>query len=192
MSRIGKKPVKVPAGIKVELSGGKCKITGSAGELSLNIHPEMKVAYDAGTAEITVTRPNDTRLCRALHGTTRALIANMVAGMSKGFSRELKIFGTGYGVKEQGKELLLTVGFAAPASLPIPAGIKVEIKAPSARGNDVPAIFSVRGFDKQVVGQFAADIRRVRPPEPYLGKGIRYGDEVIKRKAGKAFASGGG
>ena len=148
MSRIGKKPVKITAGLKVELKGNELKIGGSVGELSLKIHPEMTVAYDAESAEIAVTRPNDSRLCRALHGTTRALIANMVEGVSKGFSKDLKIFGTGYGVKEQGKELFLTVGFAAPASVPIPDGTKIEIKAPASRGNDVPALFCVRGPDQ--------------------------------------------
>ena len=191
MSRIGKKPVKIPSGVNVELKGKLVKISGSSASLSLNVHPDISVDYDSGAAEITVNRPSDSKLHRSLHGTTRALIANMVRGVTEGFRKGLKIFGTGYGVKEQGKDLLLTVGFAAPAKLAIPEGIKIEIKSPNARGNDVPALFSVGGPDKKTVGQFASDIRRVRPPEPYLGKGIRYEDEVVKRKAGKAFASTG-
>ena len=189
MSRIGKKPVKVPQGVKVELKSNLVKISGSSSSLSLDIRPEVKVSYDSEIQEIKVQRHSDERFHRALHGTVRALIANMIEGVTKGFSRSLQIYGTGYGVKEQGKDLLVTVGFAKPAVLPIPQGIKLEIKAPNTRGNDIPAEFSINGPDKAVVGQFAAAIRAIRPAEPYLGKGIRYTGEVIKRKAGKAFGS---
>jgi large subunit ribosomal protein L6 len=191
MSRIGKKPVKVPAGVKVELKGNQLSIRGSADTLTLAIHPEVQVSYDEKAGVITATRSGDLRLQRALHGTTRALIQNMIEGVTKGFARRLNIYGTGYGVEQKGQDLVVSVGFAKPATLPIPAGVKVEIKAPNTRGNDIPADFTIKGADKWAVGQFAASVRQIRPPEPYLGKGIRYADEVIKRKVGKAFASGG-
>lgn len=191
MSRIGKKPVKIPAGVKVELQSQLLKISGSSASLTLDIHPDIKVQYDNEAAEISILRSSDVRFHRSLHGTTRALIANMVDGVTKGFSKNMEMYGTGYGIKEQGKEIALAVGFAVPVVIPVPDGIKLEIKTPNSRGNDVPAQFSISGPDKQVVGQFAADIRRRRPPEPYLGKGIRYADETVKRKVGKAFTSGG-
>ena len=191
MSRIGKKPVKTPSGVKVELKGQNVKISGPNGNLSLDVHPEIKVEYDSGTSEIRVERPSNARQHRALHGTMRALIANMVEGVTKGFVKNMEIYGTGYGVKIQGKDMLLNVGFAAPASIKIPDEVKVDIGTPNTRGNDVPAAFSISSPDKAVLGQFASEIRRVRPPEPYLGKGVRYKDEVIRRKAGKAFASSG-
>ena len=190
MSRIGKQSVKVPAGVKVELTKQQLKISGSKETLDLSIHPEVTLEYDEGAKEIRVGRSGNERLQRAMHGTTRALIANMIQGVTSGFSRALAIYGTGYGVKVQGNDLLLTVGMAQPVTMAIPQGIAVEIKTPNARGNDNPALFSVGGASKQVVGQFAAEIRRQRPPEPYKGKGIRYADEHIKRKVGKAFGAG--
>ena len=190
MSRIGKKPVKIPSGVKVELKGQSVKISGPNGNLSLDVNPEIKAEYDSGASEICVTRPSDSRQHRALHGTMRALIANMVEGVTKGFVKSIEIYGTGYGIKIQGKDMLLNVGFAAPAKVKVPDEVKVDITTPNTRGNDVPAAFSVSSPNKAVLGQFASEIRRVRPPEPYLGKGIRYKNEVIRRKAGKAFASG--
>lgn len=191
MSRIGKKSVKVESGVKIDLKDRQIAVSGPKGNLTLNIHPEITVEYDQDAAEIRVSRPSDSRLHRSLHGTMRALIANMVAGVTQGYQKKLEVYGTGYGVKVQGQELSLTVGTAQPHNLPIPDGVQVEIQTPNARGNDVPAVFTVSGPDKQVVGQFASDLRRVRPPEPYLGKGVRYADEIVKRKVGKAFASGG-
>jgi large subunit ribosomal protein L6 len=190
MSRIGNKPVKVPSGVKVELKGNQLSISGAAESLTLKIRPEIQVKFDADAGEIVVTRQGDQRLQRSLHGTTRALIQNMIEGVTKGFEKKLRIFGTGYGVEQKGQNVAVQVGFARPAILPIPAGVKVEIKTPNTRGNDIPAEFTVKGADKWAVGQFAASIRQIRPPEPYLGKGIRYADEVVKRKVGKAFASG--
>ena len=125
-----------------------------------------------------------------MHGTMRALLANMAHGVTTGFERKLEIYGTGYNVKEQGGKLVLQIGFCHPVEMPIPKGVSVAIEVPATRGNDVPAKFSLTGSDKCVLGQFAADIRQVRPPEPYKGKGIRYADEVVRRKVGKAFASG--
>jgi len=190
MSRIGTKPVEVPSGVKVELKGNQLSISGAADTLTIEIRPEIQVKYNPDASEIVVTRQNDQRFQRALHGTTRALIQNMIEGVTKGFEKKLRIFGTGYGVEQKGQNVVVQVGFAKPASLPIPAGVKLEIKTPNTRGNDIPAEFTVKGADKWAVGQFAASIRQIRPPEPYLGKGIRYADEVIKRKVGKAFASG--
>ena len=189
MSRIGKKQIKVPSGVKVELKDSQITISAASKSLAMTVNSVVTVKYNEGESEILVTRPNDERFSRAMHGTTRALIANMVQGVLKNYSKELAIYGTGYGIKEQQQELLLTLGFAQPSRISIPTGVTVDIKAASARGNDTPAVFSVLGPDKATVGQFAAQIRKLRPPEPYKGKGIRYADEVIKRKVGKAFAS---
>ena len=125
-----------------------------------------------------------------MHGTTRAFIAKMVTGVSKGFEKKMEIYGTGYNIKAEGSKVVLQVGFCHAIELAIPDGVKVTIKTPATRGNDVPAVFALSGADKCVLGQFAAEIRKVRPPEPYKGKGIRYADEFVRRKAGKAFASG--
>ena len=191
MSRIGKKPVAVPDGVKVEIDGKVVKVSSSSSTLTLTTNDAVEVAYDAKVREVTVSRVDDSRFSRAMHGTTRAHIANMVEGVGKGFEKRLRIYGTGYGVKVEGTQLLVSVGFAKPAGIAIPGGVDVEIHAPNSRGNEVPAEFAVRGADKCIVGQFAAEIRKIRPPEPYRGKGIRYADEVVKRKVGKAFASSG-
>ncbi|MFC1633616.1 50S ribosomal protein L6 [Planctomycetota bacterium] len=191
MSRIGKKPIVIPAGIKVEQKGLSIKVEGPLGKLQLDLHPRIKVRIDDAEKEILVEndRPRD-RQNRQLHGTMRALIANMVTGVSKGFEKKMEIFGTGYNVKEQGGKLILQVGFCHTVERVIPKGLKVTIETAATRGNDVPARFTVSGIDKRLLGQFAADIRKVRPPEPYKGKGIRYADEQVRRKVGKAFASG--
>lgn len=192
MSRIGKKPIEVPQGVKVELKGKKIKVTGKLGDLGMDIHPLIKVEYDESANAINVIndKPN-IRYNNQMHGTTRALIANMVKGVSVGFEKKMEIYGTGYNVAEQGGKLVLNVGFCHPKEVAIPKGVKVNIDVKATRGNDVPAKFSVNGADKLILGQFAADIRKVRPPEPYKGKGIRYADEYVRRKVGKAFASGG-
>ena len=189
MSRIGNKPIKVPSGVKIELKDKQITVSAASKSLSMQVHSIVSVNYDPSDSEIRVTRENNDRFSRAMHGTTRALIANMVQGVLKGYSKELTIYGTGYGIKEQQNALLLTLGFAKPASIAIPTGVTVDIKTASARGNDVPAVFTVTGPDKATVGQFAAQIRKIRPPEPYKGKGIRYAGEIVKRKVGKAFAS---
>jgi len=191
MSRIGKKPILVPDGVKVELKGLCVKVSGPLGQLQMECHPRIKVNIDEPEGKISVEnkRPHD-RQSRQLHGTMRALIANMVAGVSKGFERKMEIYGTGYSVKEQGQKLAFQVGYSHLVELVIPKGVKVNIEAGATRGNDVPARFTLSATDKAVLGQFAADIRKVRPPEPYKGKGIRYADEHVRRKVGKAFASG--
>jgi large subunit ribosomal protein L6 len=189
MSRIGKKPVVLPQGVKAEQAGETLKVTGKLGSLQLQCHPSVKIKIEGSTLWVENPTPED-RMARQMHGTTRALIANMVAGVTQGYTRKLEIYGTGFNVKEQGGKLILTVGYCNPVELPVPQGIKVQIEVAATKGNEVPAKFNVNSMDKCVLGQFAAMIRRVRPPEPYQGKGVRYADEHIKRKVGKAFASG--
>lgn len=191
MSRIGKQPVTVPKGVKVEQKGQCIKITGPLGNLQMDCHPLIKITFDGSAEQIIVVneRPQD-RQSKQLHGTMRALIANMVTGVRKGFEKNMQIFGTGYNLKVQGNKLVLQIGFCHPVEMTIPKGINVDIKTAATRGNEVPAVFTLSGADKCVLGQFAAEIRKVRPPEPYKGKGIRYTDEHVRRKVGKAFASG--
>ncbi len=190
MSRIGKKPIAIPSGVKVEQQGQSVKVTGPVGTLEMECHPDINVNVESDQVVVVNPKEKD-RAYKALHGTMRSLINNMVVGVSKGFSRDMQIFGTGYNVKEQGGKLVLQVGYCHPVDLVIPKSVKVDIKTPATRGNDVPALFTCSGPDKQVLGQFLANVRKVRPPEPYKGKGIRYADETVKRKVGKAFSSGG-
>ena len=191
MSRIGKKPIVVPEGVKVEQKGTCIKAAGPLGTLEMNCQPRIKVKIDNSAGQILIVNEQpQIRQNKQMHGTMRALIANMVTGVSRGFEKTIEIYGTGYGVKEQGGKLIFQVGFCHPVERVIPKGIKVKIQAGATRGNDVPARFTVSGIDKALLGQFAADIRRIRPPEPYKGKGIRYADEYIKRKVGKAFTTG--
>jgi large subunit ribosomal protein L6 len=191
MSRIGNKPISIPGGVKVEQKGRRIKVSGSLGELQMDCHPRIKVKINDAEGKILVEnkRPQD-RQNKQLHGTMRSLIANMVTGVSKGFEKKMQIFGTGYNIKEQGGKLTFQIGFCHPVELVIPKGIKVKIDLGATRGNDVPARFTLSGTDKCLLGQFAADIRKIRPPEPYKGKGIRYADEHVRRKVGQAFASG--
>ncbi len=191
MSRIGNKAIDIPGGVKVEFKGLCVKGAGPLGNLELDCHPRIKVKLDDGGAKVLVQndRPTD-RQNKQLHGTIRALIANMVTGVSKGFEKKLEIYGTGYNVKEQGTKLVFQIGFCHPVELVTPKGVKINIEAGATRGNDVPARFTLSSVDKRLLGQFAADIRKIRPPEPYKGKGIRYADEHVRRKVGKAFASG--
>ena len=189
MSRIGKKPVEIPKNVKVEQSGRKIKVSGPVGNLEWEAPAEVTVKVD-GT-QVIVENPNlGDRRSRAMHGTTRALIANMVTGAGVGFTRNMEIFGTGYNIKDQGGKLVLSIGFSHPVEMQMPKGIKAKIEVPATKGNEVPAKFSLMGPDKHVLGQFCANLRSVRPPEPYKGKGIRYADEIVRRKSGKAFASG--
>jgi len=179
MSRIGKKPIAVPGGVKVEIVGGKVSVRGPAGELCVTVHPTMLVALE-GEA-VHVRRPDDKRSSRALHGLTRSLVQNMVVGVVKPFEKKLEIQGVGYNANLSGGKLTLQVGFANKIVLEVPAGVKCEVPDPTH--------VIVKSADKQACGQFAADVRAVRPPEPYKGKGIRYQDEFVRRKAGKAFGS---
>jgi large subunit ribosomal protein L6 len=184
MSRIGKQPVVVPAGVKVKVADGKVQVEGPKGaKLELPYHRNIRVEYDDGAKAIKVTRPDDERQNRALHGLTRALINNMVVGVTKGYEKRLKIEGIGYQARMDKKTLVLTVGYANAIELTPPEGVTVELTDPTT--------IIVRGPDKQKVGQFAAEVRRARPPEPYKGKGVRYENEQVRRKEGKSFTSGG-
>ena len=190
MSRIGKKPIIIPQGVKVEQSGLCIKVSGPLGSLQLNCHPRIKVKIDSSAGKILVENEHpQIRQNRQLHGTIRALIANMVTGVSRGFEKKIEIYGTGYNVKEQGGKLILQVGFSHPVEKPVPKGIKVNVETGATRGNEVPASFTLSGIDKRLLGQFAADVRKIKPPEPYKGKGIRYAGEYVRRKVGKAFTS---
>lgn len=192
MSRIGNKPVAIPEGVKVEQAGRTIKVAGKLGSLEMDYDPSLTVKIDEAAKAVQIINPEpENRRGKELHGTTRALIANMVSGVSNGFEKKLEIYGTGYSVKEQGGKLVISVGFAHAVEMPIPQGTRVDIEVGATRGNDIPAKFTVSGVDKCSVAQFAANIRRVKPPEPYKGKGVRYAGERIRRKVGKAFASGG-
>lgn len=185
MSRVGKQPIPVPADVKVTVADGKVVVEGKKAKLELAYHPNMNVKFDTAGKVITVNRPNDERQNRALHGLTRALINNMVVGVTKGYEEKLKIEGLGYQARMDQKTIVLSVGYANQIRLTPPAGVTVEVL--DKEGTQI----SVKGADKQKVGQFAAEIRASRKPEPYKGKGIRYENEVIRRKEGKTFTSGG-
>ncbi|MBR5991209.1 MAG: 50S ribosomal protein L6 [Clostridia bacterium] len=175
MSRIGKMPIAIQAGVEVKLDGTTVSVKGPKGELTRTVHPNMKVEVNG--AEVTVTRPNDNKENRSLHGLTRSLIANMVKGVTDGFTKELEVNGVGYRASVEGNKLVLNVGYSHPVEMPLPDGIKAEV-------NDKK--ITISGIDNQKVGQFAAEVREKRPPEPYKGKGIKYMDEHIRRKEGKA------
>lgn len=182
MSRIGRQPVVVPDGVDVAINNGTITIKGKNGELPFTYHPKMSVEYSTDDKKIVVTRPDDSRECRALHGLTRSLIDNMVKGVVTPFEKQLEIQGVGYNAQLEGNKLRLQVGFANTVILEVPKGVDCEVNKPG-------TLITVRSADKQAVGQFAANIRRVRPPEPYKGKGIRYVGEYVRRKAGKAFGA---
>lgn len=176
MSRIGKLPVALPAGVKAELKGTTLKVTGPKGTLEQTFRPEVNIALEG--QEIAVTRPNEIKEVRAFHGLTRALIQGMVDGVSQGFERVLQIEGVGYRAAMQGKNLSLSVGHSHPVVIPPPAGVTFAV--------DGQQTIKISGIDKQLVGQVAANVRRIRPPEPYKGKGIRHAGEHIRRKEGKS------
>ena len=178
MSRIGKAPVQIPKGVKVALEAGALKVEGPLGKLEQRPHQAVSVAIDQAAGVVTVSRADDDRQSRALHGLTRALVANMVEGVSKGYEKKLEIVGVGYIAAVQKDTLQLRVGFANELQVPIPSGLTVTCP-------DQTHIV-IKGIDKQLVGQFAAEVRARRKPEPYKGKGIRYENEHVRRKAGKA------
>jgi large subunit ribosomal protein L6 len=180
MSRIGKLPVAIPGGVKVSIADRLVKVEGPKGKLEFTHHPGVTVASDG--KQVTVTRPNDERLSRALHGLTRALVNNMVVGVTTGYTKKLKVEGVGFQAAAKGKGVELTVGFANRIVHEPPPGVTVAVPDPTT--------IVVSGADKQIVGQFAAEIRASRKPEPYKGKGIRYENEVVRRKEGKSFAAG--
>lgn len=176
MSRIGKKPVEIPAGVEVKIDGNTVTVKGPKGALTHTVHPNITVAVEGN--EVIVTRPNDEKENRALHGLTRSLIHNMVEGVTNGFSKTLQVNGVGYRVAKQGKTLVMNLGYSHQVNVDETEDIKID--APDAN------TIVISGIDKQKVGQFAAEVREKRPPEPYKGKGIKYADEVIRRKEGKA------
>ena len=181
MSRIGTKPVQVPDGVTVQVGESEITVEGPKGKLTQPLRPEVSVHWAEDEREIRVDRKKESRTVKAYHGLTRALINNMIVGVTQGFTRDLDINGVGWTAKVESQTLALNIGYADTRQVPIPAELNVEVK-----GNRI----SVSGLDKQAVGQLAAKIRGQRPPEPYQGKGIKYADEVIVRKEGKAFAGG--
>ena len=176
MSRIGKKPITIPAGVDVKIDGSKVTVKGPKGTLENTFNPEIAIAIEG--SEIIVTRPSDDKTHRALHGLTRTLVANMVEGVTNGYSKTLEVNGVGYRAQKQGKNLVMNLGFSHQVIVPEIAGITIDVPSPNQ--------IVISGADKQQVGQFAAEVREKRPPEPYKGKGIKYADEHIRRKEGKA------
>ena len=176
MSRIGRKPIAIPSGVEVKINGNEVSVKGPKGSLTQTMNPEMIIKMEDG--HVIVERPSDDKMHRSLHGLTRTLISNMVIGCSEGFKKELEVNGVGYRVAKQGKDLVMNLGFSHQVIMPEIDGITIECPSPNK--------IIVSGPDKQKVGQFAAEIREKRLPEPYKGKGIKYVDEVIRRKEGKA------
>ena len=178
MSRIGRMPIKVPAGVEVTIGEGNVvTVKGPKGELTKALHPNMVITQDAGV--LTVARPNDEKLNRSVHGLTRTLLNNMVVGVTEGYKKELEVNGVGYRVEKKGTQLVMKLGFSHDVIMDEIPGITIEV--PEKTNNKI----IIHGIDKQVVGQFAAEVRGKRPPEPYKGKGIKYANEVIRRKEGK-------
>ncbi len=176
MSRIGRMPIEIPAGVDVKVNGTEVTVKGPKGELKDHFHKDMTIAVEGNT--VTVSRPTDDKEHRALHGLTRSLLANMVEGVTNGYSKELEVQGVGYRAAKQGKDLVMNLGFSHQVIVSEIPGISIEVPAPNK--------IVISGPDKQQVGQFAAEVREKRPPEPYKGKGIRYAGEHVRRKEGKA------
>ena len=181
MSRIGKQPITVPSGVEVQVDGSRVAVKGPRGQLERTLHPEMQIRLEDST--ISVERPSDERLHRSLHGLTRSLIANMVTGVTEGYEKRLEIVGVGYRATLKGSDLELALGFSHAVNVSAPQGIEFEVPAPNR--------ITVRGIDKELVGEVAANIRKLRKPEPYKGKGVRYEGEYVRKKAGKAAKGAG-
>ncbi len=180
MSRIGKAPIALPKGVELKIEGPRVTVKGPKGELSRELDPDMRV--ELSDATVVVSRPTDSKRHRSMHGLTRTLVNNMVKGVSEGFSKTLEMQGVGYRAQMQGEVLVLAIGFSHPVHVTPPAGIDFEVEGTSR--------IVVKGSNKELVGQIAADVRKIRPPEPYKGKGIRYAGEYVRRKAGKAGKAG--
>ena len=176
MSRIGKQPIPIPSSVHVQIEGRSISVKGPKGELQRDVHPEMSFQLDG--EQLIVTRPSDATRHRALHGLTRALVANMVTGVESGFSKTLELHGVGYRAQQMGSNIQVAVGFSHTVDVRPPEGITLEVEGTNR--------IHIRGIDKELVGQVAAEIRKIKPPEPYKGKGIRYEGEHVRRKAGKA------
>jgi len=181
MSRIGTAPIEIPSGVTVELQGQEVTVKGPKGELKWTHHRKVKVKIEDNI--ISVTRPNEEKFTKSLHGLTRSIIANMIEGVSKGFEKKLEVIGVGYRFQVSGSKITLNLGHSHPIEMHAPEGVNIE------PDKDKKNILVISGADKQLVGQFAADIRSKRPPEPYKGKGVKYLEEIIRRKAGKTAAS---
>ena len=179
MSRIGRMPIAIPAGVTVEVNGNKVTAKGPKGELIQEMHPDMIIEVEGN--EVLVKRPSEDKLHKSLHGLTRTLVHNMIVGVSEGYKKELDVVGVGYRVAMEGKKLVMNIGFSHTVDVEPVDGITIEAPAPNK--------IVISGLDKQLVGQFAADVRKKRPPEPYKGKGIRYTGEVIRRKEGTTGAN---
>ncbi|HLG50618.1 MAG TPA: 50S ribosomal protein L6 [Chloroflexota bacterium] len=191
MSRIGRMPIPIPPGVQVTIQDHTVSVRGPKGELTRTFHPDMRVEVKDG--QIIVSRPSDQNIHRALHGLTRALIANMVTGVTQGFTKTLEITGVGYRAAKQGEKVVFQLGYSHPIELTPPPGVRIgtiETFTPTAANEWLSARLTVEGIDKERVGEVAAQIRKLRPAEPYKGKGIRYQGEVIRRKAGKAAGKG--
>ena len=180
MSRIGKKPIEIPAGVEVKIEGSKVTVKGPKGTLANEFSPAISIKQEGN--EIIVTRPSDEAEHRSLHGLTRTLVANMVTGVTEGYTKQLEVNGVGYRASKQGKDLVLNLGYSHPVIMPEIEGISIEVPNPN--------LVVITGADKQKVGQFAAEVREKRPPEPYKQKGIRYTGEVVRKKEGKAGKGG--
>lgn len=180
MSRIGKKPIEIPAGVEVKIEGSKVTVKGPKGTLANEFSPAISITQEGN--EIIVTRPSDEAEHRSLHGLTRTLVANMVTGVTEGYTKQLEVNGVGYRASKQGKDLVLNLGFSHLVIMPEIEGISIEVPNPN--------LIVITGADKQKVGQFAAEVREKRPPEPYKGKGVKYAGEYIRRKEGKAGKGG--
>ncbi len=179
MSRLGKQPVKIPSGVAVEVSGDTVSVKGPKGEDTWNCHPAVQVSVEDDVVKFS--RRTEEKIARSMHGTARQLVQNMIVGVTEGFSKTLDIIGVGYNAKMQGNKLVLSIGFCHPVAIDVPDGVNCECPEPTR--------VVARGVNKQVVGQFVAEVRAVRPPEPYKGKGIRYSDEVVRRKQAKSFGT---
>lgn len=187
MSRIGKLPVPIPDKVKVQVQGSKVAVEGPLGKLERTLNSGITAEVDETKHQVVLKRASESKPQRMLHGLERSLVNNMVLGVTKGYRKELEIVGIGYSVKADANAVVLDVGFSNSVRVPVPKGIKVEVQQPTNPGK-----MSVSGADKQLVGQYAATLRAVRPPEPYQGKGVKYSNEVVRRKAGKAFVGAGG
>jgi len=187
MSRVGMRPIEIPSGVEVNIDDHEVTVKGKLGELSHTVPSDLSLELDDEGNSLTVKRSSEERDVRAMHGLHRSLIANMVEGVSKGIEKKMEIHGTGYNVNMKGNTMVLQIGYCHPVEFELPENITVEIEQNQAQPGR-PATFTIRGIDKQQLGNFAAKVRDSRPPEPYKGKGIRYADEHVRRKEGKAFA----
>lgn len=191
MSRIGRAPIPIPSSVQLNLDGATVRVTGPKGTLNRTIHPDMQLVREDGV--LNVVRPTDGREHRSLHGLTRTLISNMVVGVTDGFSRTIEIYGVGYRAQKQAERIVLALGFSHPIEITPPPGVEIgelQTFSPTQANEWLSTRFIVRGADKERLGQFAAEIRGLRPPEPYKGKGVRFQGEKVRRKAGKAAGKG--